>query len=168
MVVARVEEDSAAHKAGMRAGDVIVSVNGDSVENSADVRNMIGLIRAGTKIEIDIIRDGKQKRLVATIAEKKSQSIAGKNISNKLTGAELTLTEIEHRNGEATPVILISKLEPGSPAESSGLRGGDIILSVNKRPVSNFEEMEQAIKIESRGLLLNIQRGNRGLFILIR
>jgi serine protease DegQ len=65
-------------------------------------------------------------------------------------------------------VILISKLEPGSPAANSGLRGGDIILSVNKRPVSNFKEMEKAVKIESRGLLLNIQRGNRGLFILIR
>jgi serine protease DegQ len=94
--------------------------------------------------------------------------MAGEKVSNKLAGAELTLTEVEHRNGEAMPVILISKLESRSPAANSGLRGGDIILSVNKRPVSNFKEMEQAVKIESRGLLLNIQRGNRGLFILIR
>ncbi len=168
VVVARVERDSAAEKAGMRAGDVIVSVNGDSVENKTDVRNMIGLIRVGTKIQIHINRDRKKKRLVPKIAEKISKSIAGKKLSEKLTGAELTLTEVEHRNGEVTPVILISKLEPGSPAGNSGLRGGDIILSVNKRPVSTFKEMEQAIKIESRGLLLNIQRGSRGLFILIR
>ena len=168
VVVARVEEDSAAEKAGMRAGDVIIAVNDDSVEDSADVRNMIGLIRVGTKIEIDIIRDGKQKRLVAKIAEVKSKTIAGKKLSNKLDGAELTLAEIDQRNGQSAPVILISKLEAGSPAAASGLRGGDIILSVNKRPVSTFKEMEQAIKVESRGLLLNIQRGNRGLFILIR
>lgn len=168
VVVARVEEDSAAEKAGMLAGDVIVSVNDDAVDDSADVRNMIGLIRVGTKIDIDVIREGKKKRLVAKIAEKKTQSRAGGKVSNKLAGAELTLTEVEHRNGEAMPVILISKLEPGSPAANSGLRGGDIILSVNKRPVSNFKEMEKAVKIESRGLLLNIQRGNRGLFILIR
>lgn len=168
VVVARVEDDSAAEKAGMRAGDVIVAVNGDAVEDSADVRNMIGLIRVGTKMEIDVIRDGKKKRLEAKIAEKKSKSVAGKKLSKKLAGAELTLTEVERRNGEAMPVILISKLEAGSPAGNSGLRGGDIILSVNKRPVSSFEQMEQAIKIESRGLLLNIQRGNRGLFILIR
>jgi len=168
VVVARVEEGSAAEEAGMRAGDVIVAVNDDSVEDSADVRNMIGLIRVGTKMEIDIIRGGKQKRLVAKIAEVKSESKAGKQLSSKLDGAELTLTEIDNRSGQSAPVVLISKLEAGSPAAASGLRSGDIILSVNKRPVSTFKEMEQAIKVESRGLLLNIQRGNRGLFILIR
>ncbi len=168
VVVARVEQDSAAEKAGMRAGDVIVAVNDDVVENSVDVRNMIGLIRVGTKIEIDIVRDGKPKRLLAKIEEKKSKTIAGKKLSNKLAGAELTLTEIDQRNGEVTPVILISKIQPGSPAANAGLRASDIILSVNKRPVATFEEFEKAIKVESRGLLLNIQRGNRGLFVLIQ
>ncbi len=168
VVVARVEEDSAAEKAGLREGDVIVEVNGNRVENSADVRNMIGLIRAGTKIGINVIRDGKPKKLVATISEKKYKLISGEKLSKKLTGAELAMTDIEQRNGEATPVILISNLEAGSPAANSGLRKGDLILSVNKRPVTTFKEMERAIEIESRGLLLNIQRGHRGLFILIR
>ena len=168
VVVARVEQDSAAEKAGMRAGDVIVAVNGDAVENSTDVRNVIGLIRVGTKIEIDILRNGKSKRLVAKIEEKKSKTIAGKKLSNKLVGAELAMTDIEQRNGEVTPVIMLSKLQPGSPASTTGLRVGDIILSVNKRPVDTFEDFKQAVKVESRGLLLNVQRGNRGLFILIR
>lgn len=168
VVVAHVEEDSAAEKSGMRAGDVIITVNGDTVSDSADVRNMIGLIRVGTKIEIEIVRDGEEKRLVAKIAEKKSQSIAGEKLAEKLAGAQLSLTEIEQRDGSSEPVILVSKLEPRSAAAAAGLRPGDIILSVNKRPVANFKEVEKAIAAESRGMLLNIQRGKRGLFLLIR
>ena len=168
VVVARVEEGSPADKAGMKAGDIIISVNGDAIEDSADVRNVIGLIRVGTKIDIEIVRNGKVKLLHAKIAETKSKTIAGEKLSEKLAGAHLSLTEIGQRGGLAKQVIIVSKLEPGSPAATAGLRKGDIILSVNKRPVENFEEMEKAIVAEPRGVLLNIQRGNRGLFILIR
>ena len=168
VVVARVQEDSPADKAGMQAGDVITAVNGDSVENSADVRNMIGLIRVGTKIDIDIVRNGKTKRLHAKIAETKSKSIAGNKLNKKLAGAQLNLTELERRDGSYKTVIVVAKLEPDSPAAAAGLRNGDIILSVNKQNVESFKELEQAIQGEPRGILLNIQRGNRGLFLLIR
>ena len=168
VVVARVQEDSPADKAGMKAGDVIIAVNGDPVEDSADVRNMIGLMRVGTKIDIDVVRNGKNKRLHAKIAETKSKSIAGKKLSEKLAGAQLSLTELERRDGSYKSVIVVTKLEPGSSAASAGLRNGDLILSVNKQDVANFKEFEQAIEREPRGLLLNIQRGNRGLFLLIR
>ena len=168
VVVARVEQGSAAAKAGLRAGDVIIALNGDPIENFVDVRNIIGLIRVGTDIDIEIVRNGKVKKLHAKIAEKKSKTIAGKKLSDHLDGAQLSLTGLEQRNGGNKKVIVVTKLEPSSKAAGAGLRQGDIILSVNKRAVTTFAEMEQAIANEPRGLLLNIQRGNRGLFLLIQ
>ena len=168
VVVAQVEDDSAAQKAGLKAGDVIVAVNGNSVEDSTDVRNIIGLIRVGAKIEIDILRDARPRRLVATIEDRKFKKINGTKLSQALAGAQLSLTEIEQYDGSARPVIMVAKISPRSAAVRAGLRVGDIILSVNKQPVANFKEMRQAIARQSRGLLLNIQRGRRGLFLLIQ
>lgn len=168
VVVARVEDDSAAAKAGLRAGDVIIAVNGEAVDDSADVRNMIGLIRVGTTINLKIVREGKTKELKAIIEERKTSSRLGKSFTEKLDGAELTLSEIDRRDGGSQQVIIISKLEAGSAAALAGLRGGDIILSVNKVPVESFKQFEKAIKAGKNGLLLNIQRGRRALFLLIR
>lgn len=168
VVVARVEEDSPAEKAGMKAGDVIVAVNGHEVGNSADIRNMIGLIRVGTTIEMDILRNGKKKRIEATIAERPVKVLEGKKLSPRLQGASLSETEVETRSQGPQLVVQVVKLEPGSPAAQAGLRSGDLILSANKQPVATLEDLRQAVKKNSDGLLLNLQRGNRGLFILIR
>ena len=167
VVIASVEEDSAAAKAGLKVGDVIVAFNGQQVEDSADVRNMIGLLRVGTEIEMDIVRNGEALQLYAKITERKSKRINSAEISDQLAGAEFILTEIENRNGSVDKVIIVSKLEPGSPAVHAGLRNEDIIHSINKQPVVDFDQMQEALK-DPRGLLLNIQRGQRGLFLLIR
>ena len=129
---------------------------------------MIGLIRVGTEINLKIVREGKIQELQAKIAEKKSTSRLGKSFSDKLDGAQLTLSEIESRDGNGQQVIVVTKLEARSAAASAGLRGGDIILSVNKIPVEDFKQFEKAIAAENNGLLLNIQRGQRALFLLIR
>ena len=167
VVVASVEADSAAEKAGMKTGDVIVAINDESVKDSADVRNTIGLLRVGTEIEMDIVRNGKSMRLKALITERQTQTISSDQVSKQLAGAELTLTEIDNQNGSADKVIVVSGLEPGSPAAQAGLRNEDIIHSINKQPVADFDQLKQAMK-DPRGLLLNIQRGQRGLFLLIR
>ncbi len=168
VVVARVEPKSAADKAGMVAGDVIVRVNGEEISRSSDVRNKIGLTRVGDAIQLEVIRNGKLKRLTARIAAQKVTSKAAEQFSSKLAGAEISLTEIEKTNGSAKSVLVISKLKPGSAAAYAGLRPGDIILSVNQQPVSDFASLEQAIKLETRGLLFNIQRGRRALFLIIQ
>ncbi|MEM7304318.1 MAG: DegQ family serine endoprotease [Pseudomonadota bacterium] len=167
VVVASVEADSAAEKAGMKTGDVIIAINEEQVNDSADVRNIIGLLRVGTEIEMDIVRNGRSKRLSALITERQSSTIKSEVISKQLAGAMLTLTEIDKRDGSADKVIVVSELAPGSPAAQAGLRNNDIIHSINKQPVSGFDQLEEAMN-DSRGLLLNIQRGKRGLFLLIQ
>ncbi|MEM8845228.1 MAG: DegQ family serine endoprotease [Pseudomonadota bacterium] len=167
VVVASVEDDSAADKAGLKTGDVIVAFNGEAVEDSADVRNMIGLLRVGTEIEMDVVRNGKAMSLFAEITERQSKKIKSENISDQLAGAEFNLTVLENKNGRDSNVIIVSDLEPASPAAQSGLRNGDIIHSINKQPIVGFDQMRQALE-DPRGLLLNIQRGQRGLFLVIR
>ena len=167
VVVASVQADSAAEKAGMKTGDVILAINDEPVEDSADVRNTIGLLRVGTKIELDIVRNGKNMQLSALITERESKTISSSDISKQLAGAQLTLTEVDNRNGSANRVMIISGLEPGSPAAQAGLRNEDIIHSINKQPVEDFDQLKQAMS-DPRGLLLNIQRGKRGLFLVIR
>lgn len=168
VVVARVEQNSAADKAGVVAGDVIVSVNGVEVKDSSDMRNKIGLMRVGEDIQLQIIRNGKIKRVTARIAENIVLSKLGKAFSEKLVGAEITLNQLENSQGRLEPVLQVSKLKPGSPAAYAGLRPGDIILSVNKIPVNDFESFEKALRKNSQGLLFNIQRGRRALFLLVR
>ena len=80
----------------------------------------------------------------------------------------ITLKQIESSQGGVEPVLIVSKLKPGSPAAYAGLRPGDIILSVNKLPVNDFKSFEKALKKNGQGLLLNIQRGRRALFLLVR
>ena len=167
VVVASVEPDSPAEKAGIKTGDVILAINGVPVEDSADVRNTIGLLRVGTEIELDVVRNGKAMQLSALITERETKTISSGDISKQLAGAKLTLTEEDNRNGSVDKVIIVSGLEPGSAAAQAGLRNDDIIHSINKQPVEDFDQLKEAVK-DTRGLLLNIQRGQRGLFLLIR
>lgn len=168
VVVARVEQDSAADKAGLVAGDVIISINGDEIQDSTDMRNIIGLMRVGEDIQLNIIRNGKSRQVTARIAENKMLSKPGKALSDKLVGAEIIMKQLENSQGGVEPVLMISKLEPGSPAAYAGLRPGDVILSVNKVPVNDFKSFEKALEKNGQGLLLNIQRGRRALFLLVR
>lgn len=165
VVVARVEPKSPAEKAGIKVGDVIVAVNGNEVESSAQVRNEIGLLRIGTQVSIEVLRNGKSKLVRASIEEQVSNNISGKSLSPKLEGAEFSETLEDTSSGTTAGIEVVSV---NGNAGAAGLRKGDIIISVNKQRVKTFREMKAAIKKNPRALLLNIQRDARGLFILIQ
>lgn len=165
VVVARVEHNSPADKAGIQVGDVIIAVNGNEVESSAQVRNEVGLLRIGTEVKIEVLRNGKSKVLKASIEEQVSKTISGKLLSPKLEGGEFSETLEDTSSGTTAGIEVLSV---SGRAASAGLRKGDIIISVNKRRVKTFNEMKDAIKKNPKSLLLNIQRDARGLFILIQ
>ncbi len=166
-VIAQVEPGSAAARAGLKVGDIILKINGKPVSNSADVRNRVGLLRVGSTVEITLLRDGRERTVRATIEAPKLEQLAGKDLNPRLAGALFSnLQEGMPAYGRVEGII-VSGVEPGSPAWRAGLREGDLILSANRRPVKSLEDFREAVKGAPQ-LLLNIQRGNGALFLLIR
>lgn len=165
VVVARVEVDSPADKAGMKVGDVIVSVNERDAQSSAQVRNEIGLLRVGNRVRIGILRNGKSRTLTATVEDQVTETVQGEKLSKLLAGAVFSQEQKETARGTTSGIEVISV---SGQAASAGLRQGDIIISVNKQRVKTIRDMKSAIQRNGKAVLLNIQRDSRGLFLLIQ
>lgn len=164
-LVAKVEKNSAADKAGLKEGDVVISFNGIDVAGSDDLRNRIGLLRIGEKVNMEILRDGKRHNLTATIG--KRNMVSADAVGNEvplLRGAALESLS----DGKSKVGVLVTHVEPDSAAAMSGIEEGDIIISVNQKKVFSPAEVVEIAGRNKRALLLNIQRGNTALFIVIR
>ena len=164
-VISKVIPDSPAAEANLRAGDVVISVNGRKIKNSIDMRNAVGLLRIGEALKIGLIRDGEQMQLTAIIEEPKQQSIIGKKISPRLAGA--VFAQVPDENDARIFHVVVTQVVQGSPAWYARLRKGDQILSVNRQRVKSLKELKR-LTSRSGQLLLNIQRGRSALFILLK
>ncbi len=167
VVITQIETNSPARRAGLEVGDVILRVDDRAVEDLTDLRNILGLIRVDEEVKLQVLRNGRRESVVAKIEEATQQRRDGEYFSRRLSGAVFALNEQQQRNLIETNILVVS-VERGSPAWQTNLRPGDIITSINKQRVRNFDEMEQAINRSQRGILMNIQRGDMALFILIQ
>lgn len=163
VVISQVVENSAASKAGLKAGDVVSEINGEPVKSASAMRNMVGLMRVGAKMDILVIRDGKEKKLTAYIEDALDQSMAGGKINPMLAGAV-----IESHDENGNKYLVISEVARGSAAWSARLRKDDLILSVNRTPVTTLSELKQVVSYNDEQILLNVQRGQTALFILLQ
>ena len=167
-VVTQVLKGSAAEKAGLHDSDVVVAVDGKPVIGAGDLRTTIGMLRIGTEVKLSIMRDGKPMTISAVIAKAKQEELKASDISNRLAGAKLGSIAPSHPLAGRVEGVEVIQVERGSSAAFAGLQEGDIIVSVNREPVRNLEELRAAIK-ESKGeLLLNVRRGDSALFIVIQ
>jgi Do/DeqQ family serine protease len=167
-VVTQVLPGSAADKAGIRSGDVIVGIDGKKVSDGGVLRNAVGLLRAGTKVSLKLIRDGREKTIKATIALPVDARAEGEKFSARLAGAILGNLDDKHPLAESGGVEVLD-VERNSKAWNAGLRKGDVIVSVNRQPVASLMELSAITRaVGDSGLLLNIQRGNGALFVVIR
>lgn len=163
VVISQVIEKSAAEEAGLKAGDVIASINGKSVKSASEMRNMVGLMRVGESLNITVIRDGRKKKLVATLKNIEQDQVLGEKLDARLAGAIIELKG-EGKNQH----LVVVDVENGSRAWNAHLRKGDIILSVNRVAVKSLEDFKKMISKSNKQILLNIQRGNTALFVIIR
>jgi Do/DeqQ family serine protease len=165
VVIAQVASGSPAAEAGLQAGDVIVAINGEPVRRVAGVRNRIGLLRVGEKVELIVLRDGQRKTVSAVIREG-AQETGATDLSPRLAGAEFG--EVQDPNGPRGKKVAVVQVQPGSPAAFAGLRPGDFILSVNRKPVGSLAEFRKALRANQGKLLLHVQRGGGAFFLLLQ
>ncbi|WP_456447599.1 DegQ family serine endoprotease [Thiolapillus sp.] len=167
-VVTRVLPGSAADKAGIRSGDVIVGINGKKVHDGGVLRNAVGLLRAGSKVSLKLIRDGRSRNVEATIALPMDAKTEGGKLSSRLEGAILGNLNDKHPLAESGGVEVLD-VKRNSRAWDAGLRKGDVIVSVNRQSVASLLDLSAITRaVGDNSLLLNVQRGNSALFVVIR
>jgi S1-C subfamily serine protease len=154
--VSEVVEGGAAEKAGIKAGDVITSINGRTIANATELRNSIGLLRIGDKVEIGLLRDGKPRRVTAVIGERSGNDVdAAAQIHPAFEGATFT-------NADANGGVLIQSVAAGSPAAQAGLRANDVILGIGRDRIANVDQLRAAVK-GAESFAITIQRGRSRL-----
>ena len=174
VVVAQVMEDSAAEKAGIQERDVITGVNGNSIRDFGELANAIGLRQPGEEVSIELIRNGKQKTVNATLTERPdeaAQAGAGGgsgDLFGGLDGARFGPIPEDHPLAGQVQGVAIFAIAPGSPAARSGLQPGDIVTSANRKEVTSLKELRKVAGPDVEQLLLHIRRGRGALFLLIR
>ena len=169
-VISSVEPGTPADDAGLAAGDVVVAVNGETVEGSADLRRKIGLRRPGDKVEIAYLRDGARRTAQVTLAEAGAQRPSERNPGgfDALAGVRLAPLDRSHPAWGAVDGVAVAQLAPGSLAARAGLTPGDVITAVNRRPVETIRDIDRALENAPGAVALTVWRDGRTLLVILR
>ncbi len=167
-IITQIESGSPAAKAGLLVGDVIVAVNGRKIRSSIDMHNLVGRLPIGQTIDLSFYRQGKEYKLSAEIQSIDIVTIDGGELHEKLAGAIVgEMRESKLQQGQVE-YLQVSDVLPGSNAWQAGILAGDVLYSINKQLIRNFDEAFQVVKDNQHGLILTIHRGARELFLLIK
>ena len=164
-VVSQVLKGSAAERAGVKAGDVILAVNGTAVENSSDLRNAIGFLPVGETVELSILRDGERRNLKVTIASNEDEE---SDLGERLSGVILGPITKEHPLYGQIEGVEVLAIQRGAPAAQAGLQPGDIITSINRQQVGSRADVVKALRRKGDRLLLHLLRGDGAMFLVIQ
>jgi serine protease Do/serine protease DegQ len=162
-VISSIESNSPAAKAGLEPGDIIVSANGKAVKNSHDIRNIVGLMQIGEEVEIEYYHGNEKRSVNVKIAKPERPQLAGEKLHPKLRGTILGDSPKNQIEG-----VLIEKIDTTSEVWRAGLRPGDVIVSANRYRIHNLAELRQVVDPNGSGILINIQRGQEGFFLVLK
>ncbi|MBT8437846.1 MAG: DegQ family serine endoprotease [Gammaproteobacteria bacterium] len=160
VLVSNVQEDSPAEKAGLRSGDIVLQVDGRDTRSTGQLRSQIGMKRIGDKVKLTLWRDGKKKSVSLAIGNPLDIAAVDGPVDGLLDGVQFE----NQPSGDGVAVVSVS---PGSVAANSGLRSGDIIVSVNRKYVDDIDSLRSALKESQSSVLLHVNRNAGSLFIVL-
>ncbi|WP_413692438.1 DegQ family serine endoprotease [Psychromonas sp. KJ10-2] len=158
----QVTPDSAADKAGLKAGDVITAINGSNIKSFAALRAKIGSLSAGKEITLKVLQE-QEVKTISVILGGEDDNLQAKAPIVIFEGA--TLKDAEE--GQMTPGVNVLAIEKESEAERIGLLKNDVIIAVNRTPVKNQQQLLSALTESTKVRALNIMRNNRPIYIIL-
>lgn len=157
-LVAEIAAGSAAAEAGLQAGDVIVRIADQRVDNAQDFYNEEGGLALGESLQLEYFREGKSRQVALTI--RPVPEVAGAELDRRFKGAKFTEQNIRSRQ-ESISGVLLEELDPRSRLAGEGLAEGDIITAVNRQRVHNLIDFAAILENSSGSILLQIRRRGR-------
>ena len=172
-LITQVAKDSAAARAGLRAGDIVTALNGRGVKSAAEFRNAIGLLRVGEKVEIALLRDGQARKVTAEVADPTTQASAESADSSSVPeGGQHRALEGTQLEDASSGGVLVRAVAPNSPAALAGLRINDLIVAANGIRVMTRADLSNTWRASAnRGgttLVLQVRRGGETTIVLLR
>ena len=169
-LVAEVEKGSPAERAGLEPGDVIVGLNGKTIDRSSDLPLIVAETPPGNRADLEVWRKGASRKLSVTVGERKDEKVAsrqgdGSTPSGRLGLAVRPLTRDERREIDARDGLVVE--DASGPAAKAGIQQGDIVLALNGQPVKSPEQLRELVAKGGKHLALLVQRNDSKLFIPI-
>lgn len=161
--ISEVMPGSAADKAGLKAGDVITAINGQTISSFAEMRAKIATSGAGKEIDLTYLRDGKSNNAKVTLQSDDQTQTRANGLLPALDGAELNNYDEKGMKG-----IAITKIKPNSLAEQRGLKSGDVIIGINRQKVENLGQLRKILESKPSAIALNIIRGDSNFYLLVQ
>jgi len=175
-LVAQVEEGGPADEAGIERGDVIVDFAGKPVANSLDLRNQVAAAEPGKKVPVEILRNGKERKLDVELGERPAPGHPGESAQGfaepslhqlGLTLRTLTSELARQVGSKLTSGALVVDVEPGGVADQAGLQSGDVITRVGDREITDAASLQHALEHTRSGdkVALVVSRGEATFFV---
>lgn len=173
-LVADVEKGGPADNAGLKGGDVIVMFDGREITKMSDLPLMVAETEVGKKVKVKVIRDGNEKEFTVTVGElKEKEQVASSGEEERNLGltAEQITPDLARRYGLSEDEgILITRVDPGSPSDDAGIKRGDIIKEINRKPVKTMAQYLKALEKSKDGenILFLIRRGKNSIYLAVK
>ncbi|OQM34150.1 Do family serine endopeptidase [bacterium endosymbiont of Pedicinus badii] len=155
---------SAAEKSGIKAGDIIVSVEDKKINSFSELRAKISIAFPGKTVKLGVLRNGKLHTIYAILDDDSKNSLIKEVFNPALQGAIFKNFQLT----DGTRGVMVEEILKHSPAYSIGLRKGDVIIRINREKIENIEQLKKALKEKLSVIALNIIRGNASIFLLIK
>jgi serine protease Do len=174
-LVGDVTADGPAQKAGLRKGDIVLEVNGKPVANANDLRMTVSMMQPGSSVQLKVMRDGATRDFTAQLGDLPGTQATNRERGDSHSDSALAGVSVDNLDPQTarelhlpanTPGVVVTDISPSSKAADSGLQKGDVIQEVNRKPVSNTSEFEQAVRSSKHDPLLLVNRQGNTMYVV--